>query len=203
MSWRRVSRSQTIGVIVASLLLVGTIIVLLTTGGGLRRTRFDDPRGDVVLREGPQPPTDQQLADIRFAGVTYEGDELVFRARMDGELPRRLRGDSSIDWRWEITPSDRDGSWIVSANLDLGPTAAVNAGEGGFGASTVDGTLTADISVEAETLTVRLDPTEVPDFPTEFAWRLLTALDGDRSDPASAVVEDAAPDDGFGELARD
>jgi hypothetical protein len=94
-------------------------------------------------------------------------------------------------------------TWLVSANVDLGPNVSVVATQAGYQASTVDETLPGEISLDGRTLTVRLTQTEIKGLPTDFDWLLKTSLDGDRTKPTSGLAQDTAPDSGFFRVGND
>lgn len=177
--------------------ILAVIIVLLVTGGPPEEELAQDGIGDVVLSDGPAPPKDQSLADVRSARVYFEASQIVFEAEMASPIPKSVKG--SMSWRWEILEGGSE-TWIVSANLTLGPTATViQQGGEQYGAGTIDDTLPGGIDVTGNRLFVRLNGPEIKDFPTVFTWRLETSLDGDRGDVSSAVASDTAPQSGLGQ----
>lgn len=180
---------------------IASIVVLLVTGEAEPVDTFADPAGDAAVGEGEKPPTDTTLADIQSAEVSDDGDEIVFEAKLGAEIPNRLR-DGAFGVRWEIYEGG-DSTFLVTASLDVGPTASVIGEQNGYGASTIDEQLPGSIEISGDTISIRLRPDEIPDFPDEFGWLLQTSLDGDQGDPQSARAEDKAPDDGFGEYPAD
>jgi hypothetical protein len=185
-----------VGSVVAAVLAV--IIVLLVTGGPPAEELAKDPANDVTLSEGPAPPQEQSLADIRSARVYLEASQVVFEAEMASPIPTRLKNET-LSWRWEILEGGSE-TWIVSATVDTErPIARVLSTQGNYGASTNDETLPGGIDWSGNTLYVRLNTPQIEDFPSEFTWRLETSLDGDRGDPKSAEASDTAPGSGLGE----
>jgi hypothetical protein len=182
------------GVIAVAL---ASIIVLLVTGEAEPVRTFEDPGGDAAVEEGDKPPADTTLADIRSAEVRSEGDEVVFAAQLGGTVPKEIE-EGSFGLRWEVYEGG-DSTFLITANLDVGPNASIIGEQNGYGASTLDERLPGSLEIEGDTIEIRLSPDEIPDFPDEFAWLLLTSLDGDQGDPQSARAEDRAPDQGFGE----
>src|SRR5687767_14504568 len=165
-------------------------VVLLVTGGSEGST--DDALGDVELTDGGSQPRDLSVVDIRKATVTADGDELVFEATMQESIPEELP-KQALGWRWELYEGGQM-TWLVSANVDLGPNVSVIATQTGYQASTVDDTLPGEIAIDGPTLTVRLTRSEIEGLPAEFDWLLKTSLDGDRAKATSALAEDTAPD---------
>ncbi|HEV2756784.1 MAG TPA: hypothetical protein VG318_13525 [Actinomycetota bacterium] len=176
---------------------VAAIVVLLLTGEAEPVRTFEDRPGDAMFDEGENPPTDTTLADIRSAEVRAEGGEVVFDAQLAGPIPNELP-DGTLDLRWEIYEGG-DSTFLITANLDVGPVATVIGERNDYGANTLDETLPGTLTIVEDRLTIRLDTGEIPDFPQEFAWLLHTSLDADQGDAQSARAEDRAPDDGFGE----
>ena len=180
---------------------VAAIVVLLFTGGADPVPTFEDLSGDAQIEEGKNPPADTTLADILLATVSDDGDEIVFEAQLGATVPKKVP-DGSFGLRWEIH-EDGDSKFLVTASLDVGPTASVIGEQNGYGGSTLDESLPGSLEVDGDTIRIRLDPSEIPDFPDEFAWVLQSSLDGDQGDPKSARAEDRAPDSGFGEYPTD
>lgn len=176
---------------------VAAIVVLLVTGEAEPVRTFEDRAGDPTFEEGENAPTDVTLADIRAAEVRSEDGEVVFEAKLAGPIPNKVP-DGALDLRWEVY-EDGDSTFLITANLDVGPVASIIGERNDYGASTLGETLPGTLTIEDDTLTIRLDTEEIPDFPSEFGWLLHTSLDGDQGDPESARAEDRAPDDGFGE----
>jgi hypothetical protein len=176
---------------------VAAVIALLVTGEAEPVQSFEDPAGDAAFEEGDNPPTDVTLADIRSAEVSSDGDEIVFEATLAGTIPKKVPG-GSLGLRWEVFEGG-DSTFLVTASLDAGPIASIIGEKNDYGASTLDEGLPGSLTIKGDTLTIRLEPDEIPDFPDRFAWSLQTSLDGDQGDPQSARAEDRAPDQGLGE----
>lgn len=180
---------------------VGAIIVLLATGEAEPVRTFEDLSGDQAVSEGDNPPVDTTLADIRAAEVTSDGGEVVFETRLAMTVPEKLQG-SSFGLRWEVYEGG-DSTFLITANLDVGPNASIVGQQTNYGASTIDESLPGSLELADDTITIRVEADQIPDFPDEFAWVLTTSLDGDQGDPTSARAEDRAPDQGFGEFPTD
>ncbi len=180
---------------------IASIVVLLFTGEAEPVRTFEDVAGDVVVGEGDNAPTDTTLADVRSAEVHEEDGQIVFEARLGTPIPERLR-DAAFSLRWEVYEGG-DSTFLITANLDVGPNASILQEQGDFGGNTLDETFPGSLEVAGDTISIRLDAGEVPDFPSEFAWLLQTSLDGDQGDAQSARAEDRAPDQGFGEYPAD
>ncbi len=188
-------RLAVVAAVVAAAL--AAIVVLLVTGEADPVRTFEDRAGDAAFDEGENPPTDTTLADIRTAEVRAEGGEVVFEARLAGPIPNELP-DGSLDLRWEVYEGG-DSTFLITANLDVGPIATIIGERNRFGASTLEDDFPGSLTLEGDALSIRLETDEIPDFPDEFAWLLHTSLDADQGDPESARAEDRAPDEGFGE----
>lgn len=185
-----------VGLVVVAVLAV--IIVLLVTGGPPAEELAEDPANDVTLSEGPAPPKQHSLADVRSARVYLEASQVVFEAEMATPIPTKLK-NQTLSWRWEILEGG-SATWILSANVSVGsPIASVLSTQGNYGASTNDDTLPGGIDWTGNTLYVRLNAAQIENFPGTFSWRLETSLDGDRGDPKSAEVSDTAPESGLGQ----
>jgi hypothetical protein len=180
-------------------LSLAVIIVLLVTGGAPSGAGFDpvDKEGDVVV-DGDEStaPEDGQLADVVRAEVLTDGTGITFEATMTSAIPEDV-GKGRLEWRWEVIEGST--TWILSANLDDGPVASILSQRTGYGASTRDGTLPGRVSVDGKTISVRLEKQAIANFPTSFNWTLKTSLDADRTEAASAVATDSAPDSGVGQ----
>jgi hypothetical protein len=189
-------------VIGAVIVVIGGIVLLLASGdpsGDLGSpSEFADASGDVDVAEGPEPPPETELADIVDADVRTSGASVVFRAEMARDIPQRVKG-GSMSWRWDIYEGDT-GTWILSANLDTGPTAFLTSTQTNYGSSTFDDTLPGRLELDGNTLTITLRPDEVKRWPDDFQWTLGTELDGAQGNPRSALAKDAVPDQGRGEL---
>ena len=180
---------------------LASIVVLLVTGEAEPVRSFEDPSGDARVEEGDNPPVDTSLADLRAAEVRSEGDEIVFEAKLGATIPNELT-DGAFSLRWEVYEGG-DSTFLVTANLDVGPNASIVGELNGYGASTLDEQLPGSLEISGDTIAIHVRAGEVPDFPDEFGWLLLTSLDGDQGDPRSARAEDRAPDQGFGEFPPD
>ncbi len=177
--------------------LIAAVVLVLATGGD-PGVGSGDGRGDVTITDGERAPENAELADIVGAVVRSQGADLVFEATMGESIPNRIR-DGSLEFRWDISEAGTD-TWIVSANVNLGPTAAVTSQRTDYGASTIDDSLPGSVEVDGATLLVTLQPEDIDGFPSDFTWRLKTTLDADRADPASAVATDSAPESGEGTI---
>lgn len=187
------SRSASI-VLGAVALAVLVAIVLLATGGNSNLSAADES-GDVEVSKGGGAPSELGIVDIREALVRAEGDDLVFEVTMEDRIPGKLRKEA-LAWRWELYEGGQM-TWLLSANVDLGTNVSVVATQAGYQASTVDESLPGEVEIAEETITVRLDRSEIRGMPARFDWLLKTTLDGDRTKATSAIAEDQAPDTGF------
>lgn len=179
--------------------VLAAIIVLLVTGGPPTEELARDGENDVTVSEGPAPPQDDALADIRSTRVYSQEDDIIFEAVMPVDIPQSLRNET-MSWRWEVLEGGSE-TWIVSANISVGdPIASVLSTQTGYGASTNDDTLPGELQRNGSTLMIRLRPSEIDDFPSEFTWRLETSLDGDRGNARSALAGDTAPPSGLGQF---
>lgn len=180
------------------LCVLAVIIVLLVTGGVSPEERSRDAVGDVETSEGGDPAPDTSIADIQSARVALQDGQIVFQAEMGERVPRKLR-DQTMEWRWEILEQGT-ATWVVSATVSVDqPVASLLQHETGFAASTIDDTLRGGVDSAGNTIFVRINESEIEGFPSEFTWRLKTTLDGNRADPASALITDEAPGSGLGE----
>ncbi len=188
-----------VGSIVGLVLIA--IIVLLATGGspsGQLAQLTKDARGDAVVSDGVDPPRDLSLADVHEARVELIASQIVFQAEMAAPIPKRLP-EESLEWSWEILEGGSE-TWTVSAEASGDNlVASVLQEQGRYGASTNDNTLPGGVDYSGNTIFVRLNAQQIEGFPTVFTWRLITSLDGDRDDPASAAASDTAPESGLGE----
>ena len=176
---------------------LASVIALLVTGEAVPLRSFEDPAGDPAVEEGKKPPTDTTLADIRNAEVTDDGDEIVLETQLGTTVPKEV-DEGSFGLRWEIYEGG-DSTYLITANLDVGPNASIIGEQTGYGASTLDETLPGSLEVVGDRIAIRIDPDGIPEFPDEFEWVVTTTLDGDQGDPQSARAEDRAPDQGYGE----
>jgi hypothetical protein len=181
-------------------LALAVIIILLVTGGPPGDGGFNprDPSSDVVVEGERNPPPDLSLADIARADVRPDGDGIIFEATMATAIPDQLK-EGGLEWRWEVIEGGTP-TWIVSANLDLGPNATVLSQRTDYGASTIDGLLPGTVVVEGSTITIRIERPAIASFPSSFNWTLTTSLDADRTEARSALAKDSAPDGGPGEF---
>lgn len=178
--------------------VIGGLIVLLVTGGSPPGELAKDPSGDVEIEEGPDAPGDTALADVESARVYLHASQIVFEAQMAAPIPRSLE-DQTMEWRWEIFEGGTE-TWLVSAHISVGePVGALTAQRSDYATSTIDGKLPGGIDYRGNKIFVRLNPPELKRFPSEFTWRLTTALDANRADPGSGVARDTAPATGLGE----
>lgn len=177
--------------------IIAVIVLLLVTGGDPLAATADQV-GDAVVGEGDKPPADPGLADIKTTSVRREGNgDLVFEATMAQQIPSE--GEEVLSFRWDVSENGTD-TWMVTANFDNGPVAAVSALQSDYGASTIDSTLPGSIALTGDTVTITLQAADIDGFPGTFAWKVTSTLDADRADPASATATDTAPDSGLGEL---
>lgn len=178
--------------------VIGGLVVLLATGGSPPGEQAKDPSGDVEIEEGPDAPTDIALADVERARVYLHASQIVFEAQMAAPIPRSLKGQT-MEWRWEIFEGGTE-TWLVSAHISVNePVAALTAQRSNYATSTIDGKLPGGIDYRGNKIFVRLNPPGLKRFPSEFTWRLTTALDANRADPGSGVARDIAPATGLGE----
>ncbi|MGH9194126.1 MAG: hypothetical protein ACRD1T_00100 [Acidimicrobiia bacterium] len=189
---------RTLGIVLALLGATVLVLVVLLLTGGTGTGRVKDVGGDTVAGVGPAPPGDPALADALDVSVSREGSDVVFTAVFAKDLPNRL-SEGTVDYRWDVT-EDGTPTWIVSANLNVGLNASVTAQQADFGASTVDDSLPGSVELKGDTLTIRLQVGDIEGFPETFDWSFRSSLDGDRSDPTSAIVEDTVPDSGSARL---
>lgn len=178
--------------------VIALIVVLLATGNPPPDEEARDATGDVEVGEGVSPPSQTSLVDITDAKVHEVASQIVFEATMDDAIPRRLK-DQTMEWRWELS-EEGTHTWTVTASINVRrPVALVLEQQSGYSASTIDDTLAGGIDYTGNTLYVRLNRPEIPNFPDRFTWHLKTTLDADRGDPASATATDEAPASGLGE----
>jgi hypothetical protein len=181
-------------------IVLAVIIVLLVTGGPPTNVIAQDPANDVQVSQGPAPPAEVSLADVRSARVFSEQGQVVFEAEMGSEIPKALDGQT-MSWRWVILEAGTE-TWTVTADVSVvEPVARVLGQQVNYGASTIDDTLPGEVEREGNTIRIRLSAGEIDRFPRSFSWRLETTLDGDRRDPGSANATDTAPASGLGEFA--
>lgn len=180
--------------------IVGVIVAIIAalSFGGPEGGGSADASGDVALGEGADAPQDPSLADVSGAEVRREDGKVIFEVTMAKPVPPKVR-NGSLEFRWDVSKNGED-TWIVSANLNIGPTAAVTSQKTNYGASTIDGTMPGDIDIDGNVLRVIVRVGEIEGFPQTFNWRLTTTLDGDRANPRSATATDTAPDSGAGEV---
>ena len=189
--------SKTAWVAVTILGIIALIVLVLVTGGDPLAASADKV-GDVVLGEGDKPPADPSLADIKASSVRRTGNgELVFEATMTKPIP--VQGGDALSFRWDVSQNGA-ATWMVTANFENGPVAAISALASGYGASTIDSTLPGSISSTGDTVSIILQAADIEGFPESFGWTVTATLDADRADPASAVATDSAPDSGPAEV---
>ncbi|HYO61901.1 MAG TPA: hypothetical protein VEU29_08395 [Actinomycetota bacterium] len=184
-------------VLAVVLTAVASVVVLLFTGEAEPVRTFDDPGGDALVGEGKNPPVDLTLADIKSAEVREEDGEIVFEAKLAGQVPDEVT-DGAFGIRWEVY-EDGDSTYLITANLDVGPNASIVGERTDFGGSTLDESFPGSLEIAGDAIAIRLRAEDVPRFPDEFGWVVQTSLDGDQGDPKSARAEDRAPDQGLGE----
>jgi hypothetical protein len=190
-----------LGVVVA---LIAGVVILLASGGPVDSDGAPEPgaaaeaSGDVVVAEGPEPPSETELADIVEADVRKNGQSYVFRARMADRIPPRVKG-GGMSWRWDIYEAGA-GTWILSSNLDIGPVTSLTSTQSNYGSSTFDDSFPGTMSVEGTLLKITVRPKDLEDWPENFEWVLGTMLDGAQGNPRSALATDTAPDEGRGSL---
>jgi hypothetical protein len=190
-------------VIGVAVVLVAGIVILLasaegpsTSDGSGVADASAEPSGDVVVADGAEPPDETELADIVEADVRTRGSSVVFRARMATDIPQRVKG-GGMTWRWDVYDAGQ-AAWILSASLDIGPTASLTSTQTNYGSSTFDDSLPGEMSLDGDTITITLRPKDLEDWSDEFEWVLSTSLDGAQGNPRSALASDTAPDDGRG-----
>jgi hypothetical protein len=186
----------------ALLALVAGIVILLASGGPIDSddngsvAEAGEPTGDVVVGEGQEPPSDTAVADILEAEVRRRPSSLLFRARMADRIPPRVKG-GGMSWRWDIYEAGV-GTWILSANLDIGPVTSLTSTQSNYGSSTFDDSFPGTMTVEGHQLKIVLRPKGLEDWPDDFEWSLGTQLDGAQGNPRSALATDTFPDEGRG-----
>ncbi len=183
---------------VLAIVVVAVVVLLVTGGDDTGAPGTAEGTGDVKEIAGDDAPTDVALADIEFAEVRREGENLVFEARLGAEIPKKIKA-GSFDVRWDIYVGS-ESQFLVTGNLDVGPNASIVGIINDFGASTLDESIPGTLEIRGNVWIITVTPSEIPDWPAEFQWRLSTALDGKAGDPKSGLAEDTAPDLGFGEV---
>lgn len=153
--------------------------------------------GDLTYLDGkvPRMHRDQQdlsasIADLIDAEVRRVGDSIVFGASCAAPVPQRLKL-SALHFRWDIT-SENGPSWTITARIDKVVEATV-VSSAGFGASTIDGSMTGSLQIRDDAVELRLDVRGLPQFPTTFEWALTSTLRAFRAEPDSPRVEDRVP----------
>lgn len=174
------------------------IIVLLVTGEAPPGVESEDASNDVQVGDGDAAPSDTSLVDIQAARVHLVASQIVFEAAMGAPIPRSLKGET-MAWRWEVSEGGTL-TWLVTANVSVGkPIAALTAQRTNYGISTFEENFPGGVDYDGNTIFIRLNQPDIPNFPAEFTWKLKTTLDGDRADASSATATDEAPDGGVGE----
>lgn len=193
--------SKTTWVVIAIVGVIAAILGALSLGGGddVSGGATGDAGGDVVVSEGSKPPENISVADISSATVRREGGRVIFEATMADDLPSDL-DEGSLEFRWDVSEEGRD-TWIVSASVNIDMTAAVTSQKTDYGSSTIDGSMPGKVEADGDVLRVEIRADKIDGFPESFTWRLMTTLDGSRSETGSATASDTAPDDGTRELA--
>lgn len=171
------------------------MVVILATGGD------DAPpemAGDLTYLEGKALQEAKgnlvaSIADVTRAEVRRDLEAVVFSARTAATVPQPLK-ISALQFRWDIEP-DAGPTWTITATVEKTTEATVYS-SAGFGVGTIDQTLPGTVTVDEDTIEVRVDVKEIPHFPNEFDWSLTTTLRAFREAPDSPRVEDRYPDDG-------
>lgn len=134
------------------------------------------------------------IADLISAEVAPGDPEtLVFTAQVASSAPRSLKS-SALEFRWELDGDDGSG-WTLIVSIDRDAQVALFS-DGGYGSGTIDSTLPGDVVIEDDAVSVRLEPSEIEDFPSAFDWNLATTLRAFRNETDSPRVEDRFPDEG-------
>ena len=176
--------------------VIAVMIWLLATGGGnsgVGSSGKDEVR-DVELTNGPNPPRDVAFVDLRSASVLIDGDEIVFEANVEGEIPGHL-GRGNATWRWEIEEQSTV-TWIVQANVNVEQSASILSTQVDFSGSTIAGDFPGELNMDEDTVQIVVQRDELDDFPETFEWVLLTEVDGDRAVTKSSLGSDRLPDGG-------
>jgi hypothetical protein len=186
-------------IVAAIVVLIGGFVLLLATGDPSFESsspagESGEPSGDVVVADGPEPPAETELADIVDATVVVHDSSVVFRARMARSIPQRVKG-GTMSWRWDIYDNGA-ATWILSADLNVGPTASLHSTQTNYGSSTFDDTLPGKMVIEGDRLVITLHPADLEGWPDAFEWTLGTSLDGAQGNPRSALATDVSPDEG-------
>lgn len=176
----------------AVILIAAAVIALLVTGGS--GTSGTDATGDVKVEGKRNPPKDRGAADIVNATVMRDGDEVIFRATLDADVPDDL-DEGLLSYRWNVEEGGRE-TWLVTADVTIDTTASLVAQQFDYSATTIDQSLPGTVEIDGDEVAVTIDVSELKDFPASFDWSLETVLDGDRSNTASAEATDRVPDEG-------
>ena len=176
-------------------LVVGAVVLLLATGRPTPDGEKEDLASDVKIGRGPLPPRNVDTADILEIDARSEDGIVTLEAKVGISLARPVP-EQSATWRWEVY-EDGEMTWIVSANVDLGPHVSVIETQGDYSAATNDRSLPGKVSTAGDTITIRLRASEIEGFPEVFDIVLKTSLDGIRTEAKSALATDRAPDKGF------
>lgn len=198
----RASRLLLVAIIV-TVLLAGTIILLVTGGVDVP----EEVPGDLVYIEGDavkqQPRRAGSLvasiADVTQAEVKADGDDILFKADVAAPLPQRLK-TSALEFRWELTGDD-GSDWTLSVTINEEAQASVFS-DTGYGSGTVDQTMPGSLEIGDQGVTLRLLATDIEGFPSGFDWILATTLRAFRNETESPRVEDRFPDEDAIEFKR-
>lgn len=182
----------------ALILLAGVLLFLLVTGGG------DAPaetRGDLTYLEGTalgrapgKPQLAASIADLISADVVAgEAGTLIFTAEVAAPVPETLKR-AALEFRWQLEGED-GAMWTLTVSVDTDSRVALFS-DGGYGSGTVDDTLPGQLTMADRKVEVRLDVTQIDEFPSTFEWNLATTLRAFRGEPDSPRVADWFPDDG-------
>jgi hypothetical protein len=188
------SRKRILLWLFAGTVVLAATLVIFASGNG------SPPGRDVRIIEGEEPPgatqlpIDASLADIVEADVRREATEIVFEVTVASTIPEELER-SSLEFRFDLSEAGRN-TWIVSGSVTVAVTAAVVSQVTDYQSSTIDGSMPGSVAVDGETLTIRLEPQRIDDFPANFEWALTSNLIAFRDIPGSTRVEDYFPSDG-------
>ena len=176
--------------------LVGVVIVILATGGSNAPA---ERRGDLIYTEGVTPKNREggdlvgSIADVIGSEIRRTDTGLALSARVATKIPQPLQV-SELEFRWDLVAKD-GATWTVAITIGKTTEARVLS-SAGFGAGTIDDTLIGGAQVLDDSVEVRFDFREVPDFPDTFGWSLSTTLRAFRTETDSPRVKDRFPDEG-------